>query len=49
LVDEREFPIYHIALENDDYYGNYGIWANGLLVETCSCRYLKEFSKMTIL
>lgn len=30
------FPIYHIALENQDYYGNYGIYANGLLVETCS-------------
>ena len=49
LVDEREFPIYHIALENEDYYGNYGIWANGVLVETCSRRYLKEFSKMIIL
>lgn len=49
LIDEREFPIYHIALENEDYYANYGVYANGLLVETCSKRYLKEFSKMTLL
>ena len=30
------FKIYHIALENEDHNGNYGIYANGLLVETCS-------------
>ena len=53
-IDERtaiydyqgDEKIYHFALENDDYYGNYGIYANGLLVETCSKRYLKELSKM---
>ena len=55
-VDERadiykekgEFTIYHLALENEDYYMNYGIYANGLLVETCSKRYLKELSGMTL-
>ena len=41
--------IYHIALENDDYYMNYGVYANGLLVETCSKRYLKELSNMTLI
>jgi hypothetical protein len=41
--------IYHIALENDAYLGNYGIYANGLLVETCSKRYLKELSNMTLI
>lgn len=41
--------IYHIALENENYYGNYGVYANGLLVETCSNRYLKELSNMTLL
>jgi hypothetical protein len=53
-VDERceiydkkgNCTIYHIALENENYYGNYGIYANGLLVETCSRRYLKELSNM---
>jgi hypothetical protein len=44
-----KFSIYHIALENDDYYMNYGIYANGLLVETCSKRYLEQVSEMTIL
>lgn len=41
--------IYHIALENDNYYMNYGIYANGLLVETCSKRYLSELSDMKII
>ena len=41
--------VYHIALENNDYYMNYGIYANGLLVETCSKRYLKEISNMEII
>jgi hypothetical protein len=56
-LDERasvyEFPgeytIYHLALEHDDYYMNYGIYANGLVVESCSKRYLKEKSNMTII
>jgi len=55
-VDERAkpyevegvFTIWHLALENDDYYMNYGIWANGLLVETTSKRYMKELSGMTL-
>ena len=41
--------IYHLALENDNYYSNYGIYANGLLVETCSKRYLKELTNMTFI
>jgi hypothetical protein len=53
-VDERceiyekkgNCTIYHFALENENYYYNYGIYANGLLVETCSIRYLKELSNM---
>jgi len=44
-----KYTIYHLALENEDYYTNYGIYANGLLVESCSQRYLKEFSEMTFL
>jgi hypothetical protein len=43
------FTIYHMSLENDNYYFNYGIYANGLLVETCSKRFLKELSKMTLI
>jgi hypothetical protein len=56
-VDERAIPyeiegvfdIWHIALEHTDYYINYGIYANGLLVESCSKRFLKELSGMTLI
>jgi len=43
------YTIYHFALENSDYYMNYGVYANGLLVETCSKRYLKEIANMAII
>ena len=56
-VDERAtiyeksgtYTIYHLALEHENYYMNYGIYANGLIVETCSKRYLKEYSGMMLL
>ena len=41
--------IYHLALEHPDILMNYGIYANGLLVESCSERNLMEFSNMRIL
>ena len=47
--EEGIYTIYHFALENDDYYMNYGIYANGLLVETCSKRYIKELANMQII
>jgi len=37
------YPVYHIALENEDYYGNYGIWANGVLTESCSKRIVDQY------
>ena len=40
------YKIYHLALQNENYTGNYGIYANGLLVESCSIRYLKELSNL---
>ena len=43
---EGTYEIYHVALENENYYFNYGIYANGLLVETCSKRYLTELAEM---
>lgn len=48
-LEKGDFTIYHMALENENYYGNYGVFANGLLVETCSRRYLKELANMTLL
>lgn len=43
------YTIYHIALENDNVKANYGIYANGLLVESCSKRYLKDYSNMSLM
>jgi hypothetical protein len=54
-IDERAKPypkeglytIWHFALEHVDYYKNYGVYANGLLVESCSRRMMREYSGMT--
>jgi hypothetical protein len=46
---QGNFRIWNLALENEHYYRNYGIYANGLLVETTSCRYMKELSGMTLI
>ena len=46
---EGTFEIWHLALENDDYFTNYGIYANGLLVESCCKFYLKELSFMELI
>jgi len=46
---EGLFTIYHLALENEEYTYNYGIYANGLLVESFSLRYLKELSGMELI
>jgi hypothetical protein len=44
------FPIRHFALENVDEGHNYGVYANGgLLVETCSIKFLKTKTNMKIL
>ena len=46
--EEGYFDVYHIALANPDYHGNYGVYANGMLVETTSLRFLKELAQMDI-
>jgi hypothetical protein len=43
------YTIYHFALEHHDNLMNYGIYANGLLVETCSERNLTELSNMVLI
>ena len=48
-TEKGNHTIYHIALEHTDYYMNYGVYANGLLVETTSKRYMKELSEMTLI
>ena len=56
-IDERAIPltnagtytIWHFALEHDDQFMNYGVFANGgLLVETCSQRNMRNNSNLVI-
>jgi hypothetical protein len=41
--------IWHFALEHNNLYNNYAVWANGLLVETCSIDFLKNKSGMELI
>jgi hypothetical protein len=43
-----KYNIWHIALENENIYSNYGIFANGLLVETCNIHYLRDRTQMSL-
>ena len=36
VIEPGVFTIYHLVLENDNKYTIYGIYANGLLVDSCS-------------
>ena len=48
-MSEGTYPIWHLALENDDDKMNYGIYVNGgLLVETTSINFMKNKSNMTL-
>jgi surface protein len=47
--EEGVHTIWHFSLEHSNYYMNYGIYANGLLVETASNRMMVELSGMTLL
>ena len=42
------FNLWHLALDNDNIYKNYGIYANGLLVETASIRTMSELAGMKL-
>lgn len=41
FTEEGYFNIYHLSLDANDENINYGIYANGLLVESCSIRVMK--------
>jgi titin len=43
---EGEFDIYNFALEATDPYINYGVYANGLLVESSSIRFMTDLAQM---
>jgi hypothetical protein len=46
--EDKPVTIWHFALEHYDAYLNYGIYANGLLVESCSIEYLMKKSNMKL-
>ena len=41
-TNEGIFNIYHLALDTNDININFGIYANGLLVETCCIKTIKR-------
>jgi hypothetical protein len=47
--EDKPVTIWHFALEHYDAYLNYGIYANGLLVESCSIEYLMKKSNMELI
>jgi len=49
LEEDGVHTIWHLSLEHSNYYMNYGIYANGLLVETASNRMMVELSGMSLL
>jgi len=46
--EKGTFNIYHLTLDNEDILGNYGIYANGLLVESCCKKHLLNKKHMCI-
>jgi hypothetical protein len=46
---EGVFNIWHFALEHPQYTFNYGVYANGLLVESSSMRMMREMSGMNLI
>jgi hypothetical protein len=46
--EEGVFTIWHFALEHFDDYMNYGVWANGLLMETCSINMMRQYSGLEL-
>lgn len=47
--DDSSVTIWHFALEHNNEYFNYGVYANGLLVESCSIEHMVNRSNMQLL
>jgi hypothetical protein len=45
---EGMYTIWHFALDHEDSKMNYGVYANGLLVESCSIHHMIHKSNMTL-
>ena len=48
-IDPGDHEVWHLALENDNPVCNYGIYANGLLVETASIKTMTERSGLVLI
>lgn len=48
-ADSSPVTIWHFALENTNIYHNYGVMANGLLVESSSLHYMYKYSNMELI
>jgi hypothetical protein len=48
-TDNKNVIIWHFALEHPDRQQNYGVYANGILVESSSAEYMTEHSNMDLL
>lgn len=46
IADHEYEEIWHLALDSDDKNINYGIYANGLLIETCSINFINNKSNL---
>ncbi len=49
ITESSNVTIYHFALEHHDRKMNYSCFANGIMVETCSIRFLSELSNMELI
>ena len=47
-ISEGTYPIWHFALDHENDLMNYGVYANGLLVESCGIRTLTNNQQMTL-
>jgi len=47
-ASEGTYTIWHFALEHDDIRMNYGVYAEGLLVETCSINFMQTKSNLVL-
>ena len=47
-VSEGTYTVWHLALEHEDPNMNYGVYASGLLVESCSIKFLMNKSNMMV-
>ena len=46
--DLENFTVYNISLESDNLDENFGIFSNGMLIESCGINYLKKYMQLKV-